>query len=72
MFNKLSYLNSNLALTQGYLKPALNNSAQITITSCYVGWRIYILNLLLYHSVLVDVQNYTAKVLLLTVLAYFC
>ena len=29
MLFKLSNLNSNLALTQGYLNPALNNSAQI-------------------------------------------
>ena len=28
MIFKLSYLNSNLALTLGYLNPALNNSAQ--------------------------------------------
>ena len=28
MFFKLSYLNSNLGLTLGYLNPALNNSAQ--------------------------------------------
>ena len=28
MLFKLSNLNSNLALTQGYLNPALNNSAQ--------------------------------------------
>ena len=27
MIFKLSYLNSNLALTLGYLNPALNNSA---------------------------------------------
>ena len=27
MLFKLSYLNSNLALTLGYLNPALNNSA---------------------------------------------
>ena len=27
MFLKLSYLNLNLALTLGYLNPALNNSA---------------------------------------------
>ena len=29
MLSKLSNLNSNLALTPGYLNPALNNSAQI-------------------------------------------
>ena len=28
MLSKLSYLNSNIALTLGYLNPALNNSAQ--------------------------------------------
>ena len=28
MIFKLSYLNSNLALTLGYLNPALNNSVQ--------------------------------------------
>ena len=31
MLFKLSNLNSNLALTLGYLNPALNNSAQIII-----------------------------------------
>ena len=31
MLSKLSNLNSNLALTLGYLNPALNNSAQIVI-----------------------------------------
>ena len=31
MLFKLSNLNSNLALTLGYLNPALNNSAQVTI-----------------------------------------
>ena len=29
MIFKFSYLNSNLALTLGYLNPALNNSAQL-------------------------------------------
>ena len=29
MIFKLSYLNSNLALTLGYLNPALNNSAPV-------------------------------------------
>ena len=29
MLSKLSYLNSNIALTLGYLNPALNNSAQV-------------------------------------------
>ena len=29
MLFKLSYLNSNLALTLGYLNPALKNSAQV-------------------------------------------
>ena len=29
MIFKLSYLNSNLALTLGYLNAALNNSAQV-------------------------------------------
>ena len=29
MLSKLSYLNSNIALTLGYLNPALNNSAQM-------------------------------------------
>ena len=28
MLSELSYLNSNIALTLGYLNPALNNSAQ--------------------------------------------
>ena len=32
MLFKLSNLNSNLALTLGYLSPALNNSAQVVIT----------------------------------------
>ena len=30
MLFKVSNLNSNLALTLGYLKPALNNSAQVS------------------------------------------
>ena len=30
MLSKLSYLNSNIALTLGYLNPALNNSAQVS------------------------------------------
>ena len=42
MIFKLSYLNSNLALTLGYLNPALNNSAlmfwigfvKFKVTSC--------------------------------------
>ena len=29
---KLSNLNSNLALTLGYLNPALNNAAQFSVT----------------------------------------
>ena len=32
MLFKLSNLNSNLALTLGYLNPALNNSALVLIT----------------------------------------
>ena len=38
MLFKLSYLNSNLALTLGYLNPALNNSAlgeHCLMTGCY-------------------------------------
>ena len=31
MLFKLSNLNSNLAITLGYLNPALNNSAQVVI-----------------------------------------
>ena len=31
MLFKLSNLNSNLALTLGYLNPALNNPAQVTV-----------------------------------------
>ena len=31
---KLSNLNSNLALTLGYLDPALNNSAQVVKVAC--------------------------------------
>ena len=40
MLSKLSNLNSNLALTLGYLNPALNNSAQICNreTSCVTFW----------------------------------
>ena len=57
MLSKLSNLNSNLALTLGYLNPALNNSAQVnTLTTkllclmfgpnlryalCYARARIY-------------------------------
>ena len=39
MFFKLSNLNSNLALTLGYLNPALNNLAleiRIAGSSCYL------------------------------------
>ena len=32
MLFKLSNLNSNLALTLGYLNPALNNSAQVDMS----------------------------------------
>ena len=32
MLSKLLYLNSNIALTLGYLNPALNNSAQVSIS----------------------------------------
>ena len=32
LLSKLSFLNSNVALTLGYLNPALNNSAQQVIT----------------------------------------
>ena len=35
MLSQLSYLNSNLALTLGYLNPALNNSA-LVITSLLI------------------------------------
>ena len=35
MIFKLSYLNSNLALTLGYLNRALNNSAQ-GVTPCWI------------------------------------
>ena len=34
MLSKLSYLNSNIALTLGYLNPALNNSAPL---ACVAG-----------------------------------
>ena len=40
MLFKLSNLNSNLALTLGYLNPALNNSAQVVklgMRCIYVG-----------------------------------
>ena len=40
MLFKLSNLNSNLALTLGYLNPALNNSAQVCRTS--IGQRCVI------------------------------
>ena len=33
----LSYLNSNFALTQGYLNPALNNPALKSIRRSYIG-----------------------------------
>ena len=39
MIFKLSYLDSNLPLTPGYLNPALNNSAQFN-TSEDVRWNI--------------------------------
>ena len=35
MLSKLSYLNSYITLTLGYLNPALNNSAlEVRLTSC--------------------------------------
>ena len=37
MLFKLSNLNSNLALTLGYLNPALNNSAQDFAFLCKLG-----------------------------------
>ena len=37
MLFKLSNLNSNLALTLGYLNPALNNSAQVFIDPAFFG-----------------------------------
>ena len=38
MIYKLSYLNSNLALTLGYLNPALNNLALALTSSGREGW----------------------------------
>ena len=38
MLSKLSYLNSNIALTLGYLNPALNNSALVATEE--VQWKI--------------------------------
>ena len=38
MLSKLSYLNSNIALTLGYLNPALNNSALVATEE--VQWTI--------------------------------
>ena len=49
MLLKLSNLNSNLALTLGYLNPALNNSAQINLSpvnnaiglpKTHIHWRV--------------------------------
>ena len=37
MLFKLSYLNSNFALTLGYLNPALNNSAKISKSLKLIG-----------------------------------
>ena len=41
MLFKLSNLNSNLALTLGYLNPALNNSAQILKQSQFLPYLSY-------------------------------
>ena len=41
MLFKLSNLNSNLALTLGYLNPALNNSALVTKLSCTLYMSCY-------------------------------
>ena len=38
MLSKLSYLKSNIALTLGYLNPALNNSALVATEE--VQWKI--------------------------------
>jgi len=35
MLSKLSYLNSSIALTLGYLNPALNNSALVSVHHNY-------------------------------------
>ena len=41
MLSKLLYLNSNIALTLGYLNPALNNSAQyIGVAFSMIGWAV--------------------------------
>ena len=39
MIFKLSYVNSNLALTLGYLNPALNNSALVSTQGGFVSPR---------------------------------
>ena len=44
MLSKLSYLNSNIALTLGYLNPALNNSAQFSFSRCFIIFIFLILN----------------------------
>ena len=44
MLFKLSNLNSNLALTLGYLNPALNNSAQVIVDE--YGFHLLLLRLL--------------------------
>ena len=47
MLCKLSNLNSNLALTMGYLNPALNNSALVIILSVLTTFSLdYVLTLL--------------------------
>ena len=45
MIFKLSYLNSNLALTLGYLNPALNNSAQVGRGGKRYSTKFYIVTL---------------------------
>ena len=41
MLSTLSYLNSNIALTLGYLNPALNNSAQYCMQSLLIVAFVY-------------------------------
>ena len=62
MLFKLSNLNSNLALTLGYLNPALNNSAQVNYIYRLPNKAIF----KVYQIALSGVQNSHQKGLLFT------
>ena len=61
MLSKLSYLNSNIALTLGYLNPALNNSALVLK---YYFWVLFFLVFceLLSSYIRLSIVNYNKSI----------